>query len=70
MCSVPLGRITLAFANVHEPDDRLLWELLFDSQGADVPQLGEAREWLTLAHDVIDVIFRNMISGELERRFG
>lgn len=70
MCTIPPGRITLVFAHVHLPEERLLWQILFESAGSDVPSIPNALfEWLEQAHSVIDSIFRNMIKGDLERRF-
>jgi uncharacterized protein (TIGR04255 family) len=69
MCSRPRGRVTLAFANIYEPEERLMWQIIFDSHAKDVPALVAAHDWLESAHAIIDEIFRNMIRGELERSF-
>jgi uncharacterized protein (TIGR04255 family) len=70
MCNSPGGRVTLLFANAYIPDERILWQIVFDALGEDTPSLSEGVEtWLMSAHQVIDTIFRNMIRGELEAIF-
>jgi uncharacterized protein (TIGR04255 family) len=70
MCNSPCGRVTLVFANVYVPEERILWQIVFDALGEDIPSLSEGVEtWLMSAHQVIDTTFRNMIRGEMEAMF-
>lgn len=70
MCSNPRGRISLAFANVYQPEEKFVWQILFDSQGPDVPPFPDGiASWLKDAHGIIDEVFWNMIRGDLESAF-
>jgi uncharacterized protein (TIGR04255 family) len=70
VCDEPTGRVTVAVAQVHAPQERLLWQIVFDSRTPDIPEIRDgALQWLSSAHSVVDAIFRKMIRGDLEREF-
>jgi uncharacterized protein (TIGR04255 family) len=71
VCDHPKGviRLRLARGKRHQKD-ALIWEMIFDTRGNDIPELPvQLRGWLDEAHHIIEDWFFKLIEGDLEQRF-
>ena len=70
-CSQPKGVIRLRLTRgKRDQKDALVWEMIFDARGKDVPELpAQLGVWLDEAHNIIEDWFFKLIEGDLEKRF-
>ncbi|MFC1676015.1 TIGR04255 family protein [Planctomycetota bacterium] len=70
-CSTPPGIASFQVNTGHRFKQRaVIWNQIFESMEPDLPDMPNGfDEWITKAHDVIDIWFKGIIEGDLKEEF-